>query len=71
MTFRFEYYENVINKHHLKWIDWRQCATWAWYNNLSNNDVTVASVRMIDSDTVEIIKRRDQNKSLKYKLGFD
>ena len=71
MVFRFEYYENVISKHHLKNIDWRQCAMWGWNNNLGNSDTTIASVRQIDANTVEIIKRRDMNKSMWYNLGFD
>ena len=33
--------------------------------------MTVASTRMVDNDTVEIIKRVDQNKSLMFKWGFD
>ena len=55
--FRFEYYENVVSKHHLKGIDWTQSAKWAFNNDL--NKTTVASVKMIDNDTVEIVKRRD------------
>ena len=69
--FRFEYYENVISKHHLAKCDWRQAALWAFLNNCSHADVTVASVKMIDSDTVEIVKRRDHNKGMAYRMGFD
>ena len=71
MVFRFEYYENVISKHHLSKVDWRQCAVWGWNNNLNRADTTIASVRQIDEHTVEIIKRKDQNKGMMYKWGFD
>ena len=33
--------------------------------------MTVASIRQIDADTIEIIKRKDQNKTLLFKMGFD
>ena len=59
LTFRFEYYENVVTKHHLKKIDWRQAATWAFYNKLSSSDTTIASIKQLDDDTVEIVKRVD------------
>ena len=71
MVFRFEYYENVINKHHLNKVDWRQAAHWGWANNLAKADWTIASVRQVDADTVEIVKRRDVNRSFWYNLGFD
>ena len=59
MVFRFEAYENVMAKHHLKNTDWRQAAHWAFLNGVQGKDTTVASVRMIDADTVEIVKRKD------------
>ena len=59
MTFRFEYYENIVSKHHLKKSDWKQAASWAFLNDTKKADVTIASVRMIDNDTVEIVKRKD------------
>ena len=71
LTFRFEYYENVVTKHHLKKIDWRQAAQWAFYNKLNSADTTIASVKQIDEDTVEIVKRVDQNKNMFFNLGFD
>ena len=71
MVFRFEYYENVISKHHLKNVDWRQCALWGWNNNLSCGNTTIASVRQIDANTVEIIKRKDMNRGMFYNMGFD
>ena len=71
MAFRFEYYENVIAKHHLNKIDWRQSAQWAFQNHFNNDAYTIASVRMIDDNTVEIIKRKDQNKGFFFRLGFD
>ena len=59
MAFRFEYYENMVAKHHMNKVDWRQSAIWAFGNNLNNDAYTIASIKMIDSDTVEIIKRKD------------
>ena len=59
MVFRFEYFENVISKHHLNKIDWTQSANWAFLTNTSGNDWTIARVRQIDEDQVEIIKRKD------------
>lgn len=70
-SFRFETYENVITKHTINKTEWTQPALWAFYDKLNNSDVTIASARMIDADTVEIVKRIDQNKSLLYKLGLD
>jgi hypothetical protein len=73
MSFRFEAYENVITKHHLgKKIHWSQAARWAFANNLNRKDTTVCHVRQVDSDTVEIVKRHDQNLGLKFRyLGSD
>ena len=31
-SFRFEYYENVITKHHLKNVQWAQAAQWSFEN---------------------------------------
>ena len=71
MAFRFEYYENVINKHHRNKVDWKQAAINQFYDKLNKADVTIASVKMIDEDTLEIIKRIDQNRSFKYNMGLD
>ena len=71
VSFRFEYYENVITKHHMRNTDWQKAAKSAFSRNFQNKDVTVASIRQIDEDTIEIIKRKDQNKSYLFKLGFD
>ena len=70
-SFRFEYYENVITKHNIKNAHWTQAAKFAVLNQLNNKDVTIASIRQIDEDTIEIIKRRDFNKSMLFKWGFD
>lgn len=71
ISFRFEYFENVTTKHALKNVDWTQAAQWAWADHLNHKDWTVARVRMLDADTLEVIKRRDANKSLLYKLGWE
>ena len=71
MVFRFEYYENVLNKHHLNKIDWRQAATWSFYNNLNKHNYTIASVKMLDDHTVEIVKRKEPKTSWLYSLGLD
>lgn len=70
-SFRFELYENVITKHNLSRVDWTQAAKWSFARRFNQADWTVASIKQIDSDTVEIVKRRDQNKSICYKYGFD
>ena len=54
---RFEYYENLINKHHLKNCEWKQSAIWAWRSQVNDTKGNIVSTRMIDNDTVEIIKR--------------
>ena len=71
MVFRFEAYENVISKHHLKNTDWRQAAHWAFLAGTAHKDASIASVRQVDENTVEIIKRKDQNRGFWYNLGFD
>ena len=70
-SFRFEAYEHVIAKHTMSKVSWTQAAQWAFNNKLNKNDWNIVDVRMLDADTVEIIKRRDTNKSLCYKMGFD
>ena len=45
MVFRFEYYENVISKHFMHNLDWRQSAQWAFFDNNEKSDVTIASVK--------------------------
>lgn len=70
-SFRFEYYENVITKHHINKVDWTQAAKWAFQNQLNNSDVTVASIKQIDEDTIEIIKRKDKNRSFLFRYGID
>ena len=67
-SFRFETYENVVTKHHLgSKLDWSQAARWAFNNKLSDKNTTVCSIRQINADTVEIIKRRDVN----FGIGFN
>ena len=68
MAFRFEKYENVVTKHHLgSSVNWTQAARWAFMNGASDKDVHIKRVRMVGPDTVEIIKHRDQNKSMCFK----
>ena len=73
LSFRFETYENVVTKHHLgSNLDWASGARWAFLNRLNDGDTTVCSVRQIDADTVEIIKRKDQNMGFAFKyLNID
>ena len=71
VSFRFEYYENVITKHNFKSMDWTQAAKWSFMDKLTKPDVTIARIRTLDDDSVEIIKRIDQNKNLFFKLGLD
>lgn len=70
-SFRFEYYENLIFKYHLKNLAWTQAAKSAFSHDLNKSNVTIASVRQIDEDTIEIVKRKDRKESFKYKWGFD
>ena len=72
-SFRFETYENVVTKHHLgSQLDWKAGARWAFNDKLSDANTTVQSVRQIDADTVEIVKRRDQNLGMGFRwLGLD
>ena len=70
MVFRFEYYENVISKHHLKGVDWRQAARKSFTDKLDNK-LTICSVKQLDENTVEIIKRKDCKESFFYKYGLD
>ena len=70
-SFRFETFENTVNKHALKKINWTQAAQWAFLNHTAQAAWTIASVRQLSDDTVEIVKRRDVNKSLLYKVGLD
>ena len=59
MVFRFEYYDNIVTKHKMNKVSWQQAASWAFNHNLGRANYTVASVKMIDDNTVEIIRRRD------------
>jgi len=64
-SFRFETRENVVTKHHLgSGINWTQGARWAFLNGQNDSKVTICSVKQIDADTVEIVRRKDAN------LGF-
>lgn len=70
-SFRFEYYENMVTKYHLRNLNWTQIARYAFTHDLNKSNVTVQSIRMIDEDTIEIVKRKDKRQSLLYKLGCD
>ena len=76
--FRFEYYENVISKHHLNNISWKQAAEYSFLTDQYKNGMifgkgeqTICNVRMVDDDTVEVIKRRNPGKPWFYKWGVD
>jgi hypothetical protein len=58
-SFRPETLENVITKHTISKVEWQQPAIWAFKDKLKHPDVTIASIKMIDEDTVEIVKRID------------
>ena len=70
-SFRFETYENAIIKHTLSRVHWTQAAQWAFHRNVDKKDWTIASVRQLDENRIEIVKRRDFNKSICYKMGWD
>ena len=69
--FRFETYENVITKHTLSKLHWTQVAKAAFHTHFDQADWTVSSVRQVNDHTIEIIKRKDQNKTVCYNWGFD
>ena len=71
-SFRFERYQNSVVKHHMSaGIKWQQSAMWAFNNDL-NGKATVVETRMIDADTVEILKRYDQKPGMMYRwFGTD
>ena len=72
MVFRWEAFENVISKHELKAIDWRAAAKWAFMDKLNKDAWTIASVKMLDDDTVEIVKRNEKpSRSWFYTWGSD
>ena len=61
MTFRFEYFQNIVTKHHMgpsEKIPWEQAATWAWKNDLKK--ATICKVEQISPDEVMVLKRYDR-----------
>lgn len=73
VSFRFEYFENLVTKHHLgSALGWEKAAQWAALNNAKQKDTTICSVRQLDADTIEIVKRKDQNLGFSYRyFGSD
>ena len=75
--FRFEYFENVIAKHHLNNVSWKSAAEQSAVNKkyktgmFSSGEMTICNVRMVDNDIVEIIKRRNQKTPMFFKWGVD
>ena len=70
--FRFEYNQNVVTKHHLgstEKIHWTQAANWSFFNDL--NKTSICSIKQVDPDTIEIVKRRDVKLGLLYWFGHD
>ena len=68
VSIRPETWENAVYKHHLgSGLAWTQAARWAFMNNLNASDSTVCSVKQVDADTIEIVKRKDQNLGLFYR----
>lgn len=75
--FRFEYFENVISKHHLNNINWQAAAGQSVTNMkfktgwFGSGQMTICNVRMVDEDTLEIIKRRNNKIPMFFKCGID
>ena len=68
LAFRFEYHENLITKHHLgKNLDWTQAARYAFDSQMKNQTAAIVSVRQVDADTIQIVKRIDQNLGMAYR----
>ena len=70
-SFRFETYQNSVVKHHMrKAYDPKQPAMWAWNHDLHRT--TISSVRQIDADTIEVVKRYDMKPGMAFRyLGAD
>ena len=68
---RFEYYENVVTKHHLNKVTWKQAALSLFKANFNNPKATVVRVRHLNNDQIELITRFDKNESLLFRQGFD
>ena len=73
VSFRFELNENLVTKHHLgSGLAWESAAKWAMLHQNNASDVTVCSVKQIDADTVEIVRRKDTNFGVFYRwFGSD
>ena len=75
--FRFEYYENVVTKHHLNNVNWKSAAGSTATNMkfktgmFGGGQMTICNVRMVDDDTMEIIKRRNNKVPMFFKMGVD
>ena len=41
---------------------WQQAAVWAWHEHMDKADTTIVSVRQLDKDTIEIMKRLGDKK---------
>ena len=53
-------------------MDWSAAARWAFKSKLADAKTTICSVRQLDADTIEIVKRRDQNLGMGFRwLGAD
>lgn len=70
-TFRFETFQNFPTKHYLKGVTWEQAAKASFKDHNGDKDWTVVNMKQISDDEVEIIKRRDANKTFSYKMGYD
>ena len=66
MSFRYEIKENVVTKHHLgKKLHWTQAASFAFTKD--STKTTVCSVKQLDSNTVEIVRRHDKKLGMFYR----
>lgn len=70
MSFRFEFWENVISKNKIKGVEWTQAAKASAQENLDKKDWSIVSVKQIDADTIEILKRRNVNVGFFASQGF-
>ena len=69
MSFRVQTHENCVVKHHLAQnIHWSQPAAWAFKHHMGESKWTVHSVKQLNADTLQIVKRRDQNFGIFYRL---
>ena len=69
---RFEAFENVITKQEVSSkVNFNQIAYSSYKSKLGKKNVSLVSIKQIDKDTIQILKRVEKKRSFLYSLGFD